>query len=171
MQTTLRKSLWLAVVASLLWIIPTQAGTQGATGQKVKRFPKVHYIGTASWYGIQHQGRKMANGKRFDRRKLTAASWYFPLGTVLRVVNVSNGKSVMVTVTDRGPNLRLNRIIDLSEAAAGRLDYVGEGLTKVFLYPVPPVDTQSASFDKGLSEPEMASQISELEAKPMSSRM
>ena len=171
MQTTRQEALWLAVVASLLWIIPTQAATRGATGQKIKSHPKVHYIGTASWYGIQHQGRKMANGKRFDRHKLTAASWYYPLGTMVRVVNVSNGKSVIVTVTDRGPNLRLNRIIDLSEAAAGRLEYVGEGLTQVFIYPVPPVDTQSASFDTGLTEPEMTSQISQLETKPMISPM
>lgn len=171
MQTTLRKALWLAIVASLLWNIPTQAATRGATGQKAKSHTKIHYIGTASWYGIQHQGRKMANGKRFDRRQLTAASWYFPLGTKLRVVNVSNGKSVIVTVTDRGPNLRLNRIIDLSEAAAGRLDYVGEGLTKVFLYPVPVVDTQSASFDSGLRKPEMTSQISELRTNALSSPM
>ncbi len=113
----------------------------------------------------------MANGKRFDRRQLTAASWYFPLGTKLRIENVSNGKSVVVTVTDRGPNLRLNRIIDLSEAAAGRLDYVGKGLTKVFLYPVPVVDTQSASLDAGLTDPEAASEISELGTKPMSSPM
>jgi len=95
----------------------------------------------------------MANGKRFDRHKLTAASWYFPLGTKIRVVNLKNGESVVVTITDRGPNLRLNRIIDPSEAAAERLDYVGKGLTPVVLYPVASLSTQPAALDSRLIEP------------------
>ena len=145
MQTKLRV-IGLVVVASLLWISPTSAVSQRAKSQdKAKKF-KTQYIGTASWYGEQHQGRKMANGKRFDRHKLTAASWYFPLGTTIRVVNVKNGESVVVTITDRGPNLRLHRILDLSEAAAQRLDYVGQGLTPVFLYPLPSFETQGRRF-------------------------
>ena len=154
MQTKLR-ILGFVVVASLLWTSPTSAATQRAKEQKVstsKRL-KVNYLGTASWYGQQHQGRKMANGKRFDRRKLTAASWYFPLGTPVRVVNVMNGKSVVVTITDRGPNLRLHRILDLSEAAASNLDYVSKGLTPVFLFPLPPFETASAEFDDSLVGP------------------
>jgi rare lipoprotein A len=107
----------------------------------------------------------MANGKRFDRHKLTAASWYFPLGTTIRVVNVKNGESVVVTITDRGPNLRLHRILDLSEAAAERLDYVGQGLTPVFLYPVPSFDTQAASFDSGLIETPASKNPGELVAR------
>src|SRR5260370_10782374 len=71
---------------------------------------KTNFVGIASWYGQQHQGLKMANGKRFDRRKLTAASWYVPLGTVLRVVNRENGRSGTVTVTDLGPNFHLHRL-------------------------------------------------------------
>ena len=152
MQTNLR-ILGLAVVESLLWTSPTSAATQRAKTQKVTKMFKVSYIGTASWYGKLHQGRKMANGQRFDRRKLTAASWYFPLGTRIRVVNVKNGQSVLVTITDRGPNLRLHRILDLSEAAAADLDYVGQGLTPVFLYPVASFETASAKFDSQLTEP------------------
>lgn len=76
----------------------------------------------------------MANGQRFDRTKLTAASWDFPLGAVVRVVNVKNGDSVVVTITDRGPKQALHRIIDLSEAAANRLDYLDQGITQVLLY-------------------------------------
>src|SRR6202166_3874372 len=151
MQTKLRV-LGFVVVASLLWITPVSAVSQRATVQgKVKKF-KIQYIGTASWYGEQHQGRKMANGQRFDRHKLTAAGWYFPLGTTIRVVNVKNGESVVVTITDRGPNLRLHRILDLSEAAAECLGYVGQGLTPVFLYPVVPFETSAAAFDSGLIE-------------------
>src|SRR5579864_4812232 len=164
MQTKLRV-IGLVVVASLLWISPTSAVSQRAKSQdKAKKF-KTQYIGTASWYGEKHQGRKMANGKRFDRHKLTAASWYFPLGTTIRVVNVKNGESVVVTITDRGPNLRLHRILDLSEAAAQRLDYVGQGLTPVFLYPVPSFETKAAGFDSGLTRTPASQGPGELEAK------
>jgi rare lipoprotein A len=93
--------------------------------------PKVN-TGLASWYGEQHQGKLMANGRRFDRRALTTASRTLPLGSWIRVFNLRNGKSVEVQVTDRGPNKRLrNRILDLSEAAAKRLGFRQKGLTKV----------------------------------------
>jgi peptidoglycan lytic transglycosylase len=162
---TLLRVLSLVVVASLLWITPIFAVSQGAQVQvKAKKF-KTQYIGTASWYGEKHQGRKMANGHRFDRHKLTAASWYFPLGTTIRVVNVENGESVVVTITDRGPNLRLHRILDLSEAAAQRLGYVEQGLTPVFLYPVPSFETKAAGFDSGLIERPASKNPGELEAK------
>jgi rare lipoprotein A len=158
MQTKLRVIRFAVVVASLLWITPMAAVSQRAKVQgKDKKF-KTQYIGTASWYGAQHQGRKMANGQRFDRRKLTAASWYFPLGTRVRVVNVKNGESVVVTITDRGPNLRLHRSIDLSEAAANRLGYVQQGLTPVFIYPVAPFETAAAVNDSGLIATKPANQ-------------
>jgi peptidoglycan lytic transglycosylase len=170
MQTKLRV-LGFAVVASLLWISPTSAVSQRAKVQgKAKKF-KIQYIGTASWYGGQHQGRKMANGQRFDRHKLTAASWYFPLGTTIRVVNVENGESVVVTITDRGPNLRLHRILDLSEAAAECLGYVGQGLTPVFLYPVVPFETSAAAFDSGLIETPASQGHGEFEAKTIATPM
>jgi rare lipoprotein A len=152
MQTKLR-ILGFVVVASLLWTSPTSAATHRAKAQKASKKLKVNYMGTASWYGKKHQGRKMANGKRFDCSKLTAASWYFPLGTPIRVVNLNNGKSVVVTITDRGPNFRLHRIVDLSEAAATDLDYVDKGLTPVFLYPLVSFETESAEFDSALVEP------------------
>jgi rare lipoprotein A len=143
----------LLVVANVLWTSPILAAPMNPAPRKTAKVLKLKYIGTASWYGQQHQGRKMANGQRFDRHKLTAASWYFPLGTSIRVVNLKNGESVVVKITDRGPNLRLNRIIDLSEAAAERLDYVGQGLTSVVLYPVVTVDTAPAALDSNLTDP------------------
>jgi rare lipoprotein A len=170
MQTKLR-IFGIAVVASLLWTSPTSAATQRAKTQDRAKHGKIQYTGTASWYGAQHQGRKMANGKPFDPRKLTAASWFFPLGTSVRVVNVKNGQSVVVTITDRGPNHRLNRLIDLSEAAAEHLDYVGLGLTKVALYPVVAFKTQSAVFDFTLVEPRTDASHAELEAKAMTTPM
>lgn len=140
MQTKLR-TIALIFAASLLSasMISAASRSKAVTGST-----KTHFVGIASWYGKQHQGLKMANGKRFDRRKLTAASWYVPLGTVLRVVNLENGKSVTVTVTDRGPNLRLHRIVDLSEAAARELGYVEKGLTPVFVSPILSYEPQHA---------------------------
>jgi rare lipoprotein A len=170
MQTKLRVIVF-AVVASLLWISPTSAVSQRAKVQDKAKKLKTQYIGTASWYGEQRQGRKMANGKPFDRHKLTAASWYFPLGTTIRVVNVKNGESVVVTITDRGPNLRLHRILDLSEAAAERLGYVGQGLTPVFLYPVGSFDTTAAGFDSGLIRTPARQGPGELEAKAIAEPM
>jgi len=170
MQTKLRV-LGFGVVASLLWISPTSAVSQRAKVQDKAKKSKTQYIGTASWYGEQHQGRKMANGQRFDRHKLTAASWYFPLGTTIRVVNVKTGESVVVTITDRGPNLRLHRILDLSEAAAERLGYVGQGLTPVFLYPVPSFDTKAAGFNSGLTQTPANQVHGELEAKAFAEPM
>ena len=170
MQTKLR-IIGLVVVASLLWITPMSAVSQRATVKSKAKKLKIQYIGTASWYGEQRQGRKMANGKPFDCHKLTAASWYFPLGTVIRVENVKNGESVVVTITDRGPNLRLNRILDLSEAAAERLGYVGQGLTPVFLYPVPSFETQAAGFDSGLIDTPASLGYGEYEAKAFAAPM
>lgn len=164
MQTKLR-FIGFAVVASLLWISPTSAVSQRAKTQSKAKRLKTQYVGTASWYGEQRQGRKMANGQPFDCHKLTAASWYFPLGTTIRVVNVKNGESVVVTITDRGPNLRLHRVLDLSEAAAERLGYVGQGLTPVFLYPVSSFDTKAADFNSGLTQKSASQDPGELEAK------
>jgi rare lipoprotein A len=152
MQTKLR-ILGFMVVANVLWISLTPAAPIKAKVPNSAKSLKLNYVGTASWYGKRHQGRKMANGKRFDRNKLTAASWYFPLGTTIRVVNVKNGESVVVTITDRGPGQHLHRLIDLSEAAAERLDYIGQGLTPVFLYPVVSIETVPASLNVPLVEP------------------
>ena len=76
-----------------------------------------------------------------------------PLGTVLRVVNLENGRSVTVTVTDRGPNLRLHRILDLSEAAAWKLGYVEKGLTPVFVSPLLSYTPQHAQLRRTLVPP------------------
>ena len=152
MQTKLRTAV-VVFAASLLSASLISAATRG---KAVSPSPKSHTVGIASWYGLQHQGLKMANGKRFDRRKLTAASWYVPLGTVLRVVNLENGRSVTVTVTDRGPNFRLHRILDLSEAAARQLDYVEKGLTRVYVSPVISYVPQHAELHRTLVEPDAA---------------
>ena len=84
----------------------------------------------ASWYGDELRGRPVANGKPFDPDALTAASWYFPLGTRVRVTHGTN--SVEVLITDRGPNRRFKeREIDLSRAAFKLLAPLDKGLIAV----------------------------------------
>lgn len=86
--------------------------------------------GKASYYSRKLHGRKMANGKPYNRHKLTAAHKSLPMGTKVKVTNPANGKSVKVKITDRGPYAK-GRIIDLSEAGAKRLNYVKAGVVPV----------------------------------------
>mgnify|MGYP002626175817 CR=1 FL=1 len=88
--------------------------------------------GTASWYGGKFHGRKTASGERFNTYDLTAAHRTLPMNTLVRVTNLSNGKSVVVRVNDRGPYVG-KRIIDLSYSAANELGFVKRGITKVRL--------------------------------------
>jgi rare lipoprotein A len=86
--------------------------------------------GLASWYGAAFHGKRAANGKRFDMEALTAAHRTLPLGSVVRIVNLANGKHLHVWITDRGPYVR-NRVIDLSRAAAVRLGMMEGGVSVV----------------------------------------
>lgn len=88
----------------------------------------------ASWYGESHRGLLMANGQPFNPNRLTAASWFYPLGT--KVVVTHDDRSVVVEITDRGPAKRLvqdGRKIDLSRAAFARLADTDLGLIDVTL--------------------------------------
>ena len=90
--------------------------------------------GRASWYGYEWTTGKrgtMANGNRFNPRAWSAATYDYPLGSMLLVTNTANGKRIAVMVTDRGPARRLHRLIDLSEAAATALGYHKDGITTV----------------------------------------
>ena len=86
--------------------------------------------GIASWYGHPYHGRRAANGEIYDMDKLTAAHRTLPFGTRVLVENLSNGKTVEVRVTDRGPFID-GRIIDLSRAAADHISMIGPGTAKV----------------------------------------
>lgn len=86
--------------------------------------------GHASYYHDSLHGRRTANGERYDRHALTAAHRTLPLGTMLRVINLSNQKSVLVRVNDRGP-YAAGRALDLSRAAAATLGYISRGTTQV----------------------------------------
>jgi rare lipoprotein A len=99
--------------------------------------------GVASWYGEDHRGRLMANGRKFDPDQLTAASWFYPLGSRVRVTIKASGdqsRAVIVRITDRGPSMDLvreGRIIDLTHAAFRRLSSPDRGLIQVKVEKVP----------------------------------
>lgn len=85
---------------------------------------------TASWYGPGFHGRLAANGERFNMHGLTAAHKTLPFGTKLKVTCQTSGKSVIVTVTDRGPFVK-GRSLDLSYGAAKALGILDRGVGKV----------------------------------------
>lgn len=95
-----------------------------------QRDPDYDQVGLASWYGKQFHGRLTANGERFDMNSLSAAHPTMPLPAYARVTNVSNGRSVIVRVNDRGPFAH-DRLIDLSKKTAAVLDFKHQGTTKV----------------------------------------
>jgi rare lipoprotein A len=89
--------------------------------------------GMASWYGPGFHGRRTASGERFNSYEMTAAHRYLPFGTRLRVVNESNGRSVVVRVNDRGPFTH-RRIIDLAKGPAQALGLTSTGTGYVSLH-------------------------------------
>jgi len=106
--------------------------------------------GLASWYGPGFHGKATSNGERFDKEAFTAAHKTLPFGSMVKVSNLANGKSVTVRVNDRGPFVE-GRIIDLSEAAARAIGMIGTGTARVRLAASLPAATtgwavQAASF-------------------------
>ncbi|MBD3320506.1 MAG: septal ring lytic transglycosylase RlpA family protein [Chitinivibrionales bacterium] len=88
--------------------------------------------GVASYYGRKFHGKKTASGERFDMFAHTAAHRSLPFGTKVKVTNLDNGKSVIVTINDRGP-YKKGRIIDLSKGAARKIGLVQTGTARVRL--------------------------------------
>lgn len=112
---------------ALLLILPSSAY---AKSRKQVRNCEHPSTGLASWYGNHEQGHRMANGKPFDRWKLTCASRWLPLGSKIKVTNAKTGVTATVLVTDRGPWGK-SRILDLSEAAARNLGCIKQGVCRV----------------------------------------
>ena len=98
--------------------------------QTIAKAQKVKTEGIASFYADKFVGRTTANGEKYKHNKLTAAHKTLPFGTKVKVTNLSNKKSVVVVINDRGPFVK-GRIIDLSKSAAKKLDFINEGITKV----------------------------------------
>lgn len=89
-------------------------------------------IGTASYYSRFENGKRTASGERYNPYLMTAASKTLPLGSIIKVVNIKNGKFVILTVNDRGPYTRSRtRILDVSETAARSLGMLRNGVVYV----------------------------------------
>ena len=87
-------------------------------------------VGFASYYASRFHGARTASGERYDQEAMTAAHRTLPFGTRVRVTNLTNGRSVVVTITDRGP-FAPGRVIDVSRRAARKLDFVRAGTVRV----------------------------------------
>jgi rare lipoprotein A len=113
----------------------TAQGTESSHAKSDAHAPKAHkwtQVGKASWYGRRFQGHRTASGEAFDLNMLTCAHRTLPIGTLLRVTNISNRRSIMVRVNDRGP-VPAGLILDLSYAAARSLGFNGRGSARVRL--------------------------------------
>lgn len=124
MKSVIRVTLASLVAASLAFS-PGLAMAGGKTHHRV-------ISGTASWYGPGFNGRRTANGERYNMHALTAAHKTLPFGTKVKVTNRRTGKSVIVRINDRGPYVR-SRVIDLSRTAARDIGLIATGTAPVTL--------------------------------------
>lgn len=102
-------------------------------------------VGIASWYGKDLDGRTAASGETLDMNGRTAAHRTLPLGTVIRIVNLENFRSIQLKVNDRGPFVR-SRIIEVSYGAARELGFAENGTAAVKIEPVEPLPDTDASY-------------------------
>jgi rare lipoprotein A len=119
-----------ATPASLAYSEPT-VPLNGSTSAARRWRSKIH--GIASWYGGVFNGRSTASGEVFNMYAMTACHPTLPFGSIVRVVNRSNHRSVVVRITDRGNLVKEGRVIDLSYGAAEKLGMAWDGLAKVDL--------------------------------------
>jgi rare lipoprotein A len=137
----------LGLTASLVASPTVKREIAEATGKTshVNASAKRHWfeIGKASWYGGRFNGKKTANGEKYDMYALTCAHRTLPLGSWVRVTNLHNKKTTLLRVNDRGP-MAPNLIVDLSYAAAERLGFDVNGLAKVRIEVINPSDPEVA---------------------------
>ena len=127
-----------ALIAFLgLALIPSCASTGNANSHSLSKIQKEEYKvksvqhGKASWYSIKtNYGTKTASGQRLCNNAPTAAHKTLPMGTKVRVINMANNKSEVVTINDRGPFIK-GRIIDVTIGTAEKLGFVGRGVVPV----------------------------------------
>ncbi len=125
----------LGAVAGLflaLGLMTSGCGGPAKSGKITAKTSAFTEVGNASWYGKKFHGRVTASGERYDMHELTAAHPKLPFGTRVRVTNLDNGQVVVVRINDRGPFVK-ERIIDLSYAAAKKIDMLQAGVAKIGL--------------------------------------
>jgi rare lipoprotein A len=127
-ESRVRRWLLLGSVAAVVVAVLT-VGRSAATADS----PALQF-GLASWYGPGFHGEETASGEIFDQREMVAAHRTLPLGSVIRVTNLENGRRLTVRVIDRGPygrNFRKGTVVDVSRGAARRLGFIKQGLVRV----------------------------------------
>lgn len=127
----MRRRLPILLFAMLL-LAPGCAGTGPAIGSGGSAQERSDSVGFASFYGPEFHGRRTASGERYDEDELSAAHRTLPFGTRVRLTNLKNGRTVVVTITDRGP-FRRGRIVDVSRRAARELGFLRAGVARVRL--------------------------------------
>jgi rare lipoprotein A len=129
--------------------------------------PILTETGLASWYGAPYHNRAASNGQAYNMHAMTAAHRTLPLGSIVRITNVKTGSVALVRITDRGPFVD-GRIVDLSLAAAKKVDVVQPGIAQVKLEVMQtpaPLDTggrwavQIGSFEKQKTAQDLADHI------------
>jgi rare lipoprotein A len=115
---------------------PKLSPNQAPQSASALHHARPYQVGTASWYGDYFEGRPTASGEPFNMYDLTAAHMTLPLGTLVRVTNLRNHRSVIVRINDRGPYVS-GRIVDLSYNAARVLHFEQQGLQRVRLDVLP----------------------------------
>lgn len=116
------KNNYLPLYSLILWVL--------AMGTAQTACARSEFQGVASYYAEKFHGRRTANGEIYNMWAMTAAHKTLPFGTMVKVTNLDNGKSVVVRINDRGPYAH-NRVIDLSKKAAAELDMIKKGTAKV----------------------------------------
>ena len=115
---------------------PTASPNAAAKALSAQSNVHPYQVGTASWYGDYFEGKPTASGEPFDMYDMTAAHLTLPLGTLVKVTNLRNHRSVIVRINDRGPYVD-GRIVDLSYNAAKVLRFEEQGLQRVRLDVIP----------------------------------
>lgn len=122
----------LALLVTVVGVATQATADAPAHTDHPARSNKWYQIGKASWYGRRFQGHRTASGEPFDLNMLTCAHRTLPIGSLVRVTNLTNKRSIMVRVNDRGP-VPSNKIVDLSYAAARSLGFSNLGSARVRL--------------------------------------
>ena len=124
-------SVWILLFFSFASLVPVRfPGANLIAYHSDTLQPTKYYFGIASYYSDSFIGKKTANGEVFSQQKMTAANNRLPLGTIIRVTNLRNDRSVIVKVNDR-LHRRNKRLVDLSRAAAKKLGFIQSGITRV----------------------------------------
>lgn len=125
------KKLNLVFTTLTLTLLVGCSSTAAIDDQKTRTYAKSHeLVGQASWYGKKYHGRLTASGERYNMRAYTAAHKTLPFGTIVRVTNTANNKTVDVKINDRGPFAK-GRVIDLSHKSFEQIGNIKKGLAPV----------------------------------------